>query len=143
MPSILIVEADLFISYLTGDPLEPRFRRVVEAGHEGKVRLLASSEVYDDVISALRGQNVPLAKVREFVRDMKTIPHQALPVTPETAALAVQLYLKHGGGSRLHYFDSFHVATSQLEKLTLLTSDGYILDHADQLNIKTLNAGTM
>lgn len=135
-----MVEADLFISYLTGDSLEPQFRRVVEAGQEDKVRLLASSEVYDDVISALRSQRVPLGKVREFVRDMKTIPHQTLPVTPDTAALALQIYMKHGGRSKLHYFDSFHVATSQLEKLTLLTSDGYVLDHADQLDIKIRNA---
>jgi len=136
----MIVEADLFISYLTGNSLEPQFRRVVEAGQDGKVRLFASSEVYDDVISALRSQHVPLGKVREFVRDMKTIPHQTVPVTSDTAVLALQLYLKHGGRSRLHYFDSFHVATSQLEKLTLLTSDGYILDHADKLSIKTRNA---
>ncbi len=104
------------------------------------MKLLASSEVYDDVISALRSQHVPLVKVRGFIRDMNTIPHQTLPVTSDAAVLAVQLYLKHGGRSRLHYFDSFHVATAHLEKLTLLTSDGYILDHADQLNVKTLNA---
>ncbi len=139
LPSPILAEADLFISYLTGDNLTPHFRQVVEAGQEGKLELLVSSEVYDDVVSALRSQKIPLETVAEFVRDMRAVPHSAVPVTMDIAATAVDLYLRHGGSRRLHYFDSFHVATSQLERLPLLTSDKYILAHASQLGIKAFD----
>lgn len=113
---------------------------MVDAGVERKVDLLVSSEVYDDVIAALRSQKIPLEKVREFIRDMRAIPHTAIPVTLDVAVAAVDLYLKHGGSRKLHYFDCFHVATSELEKLPLLTSDRYILEHASQLGIKAIDA---
>ncbi len=107
---------------------------------EGKLGLLVSSEVYDDVVAGLRSQEVPLEKVRAFIQDMRAIPHTALPVTLDIAVTAVDLYIKHGGSRKLHYFDSFHVATSQLERLPLLTSDRYILEHSSQLGTKTIDA---
>ncbi len=129
------MEADLFISYLTEDPLEPHFRPVVDASVRGDVELLSSSEVYDDIISALRSQRKPLKTVTEFLNDMKTIPHRALPVTVDLAGSAMELYLKHGGSRKLHYFDSFHVATAQSEKIPLLTSDKFILSQAEEMRI--------
>ena len=107
---------------------------------EGRLELLASSEVYDDVISALRSQKVQLKTISDFVRDMRAIPHRTLPVTLDVAATAISLYLQHGGSRKLHYFDSFHVATSQLEARPLLTSDRYIIAHADELGIKAIDA---
>ena len=140
LPSRLLVEADLFISYLTEDHLEPHFRVAVDASLEGAVELLSSSEVYDDIISALRSQRVPLTTIRGFLADMKTIPHRALPVTLELATSALELYQKHGGSRKLHYFDSFHVATAQMEKTPLLTSDRYILSHANEMRIMAIDA---
>jgi predicted nucleic acid-binding protein len=139
LPSLLLVEADLFISYLTGDNLEPHFRKVVDAGLEGRVELVSSSEVYDDVVSALRSDKIPLGTIQGFLQDMMTIPHRALAVTVEIAASAVDLYLRHGGRRKLHYFDSFHVATSEKERIPLLTSDGYILDHSKAMNISSID----
>lgn len=140
LPSPLLVEADLFISYLTEDQLEPHFRVVVDASLEGTVELLSSSEVYDDIISALRSQGVALTTIRGFLADMKTIPHRALPVTLELATSALELYQKHGGSRKLHYFDSFHVATAQMETTPLLTSDRYILTHMDEMRIMAIDA---
>jgi predicted nucleic acid-binding protein len=111
----------------------------VDASLEGKVQLLSSSEVYDDVISALRSQRVPLTTIRGFLADMKTIPHRALPVTLELATSALDLYQKHGGPRKLHYFDSFHVATAQMERTPLLTSDRYILSHMDEMKIRAID----
>lgn len=120
--------------------MTPHFRTVVEEGLEGRLELLASSEVYDDVISALRSQKVQLKTISDFVRDMRAIPHRTLPVTLDVAATAVSLYLQHGGSRKLHYFDSFHVATSQLEGRPLLTSDRYIIARASEMGIKAIDA---
>ncbi len=135
-----MVEADLFISYLTGDELTPHFQPVVDAGTEGSIELLASSEVYDDIISALRSQRVDLGTIMSFLRDLRAIPHHTIPVTLDVAATAIDLYSKHGGSRRLHYFDSFHVATSQLERIPMLTSDKYIIEHAERFGIKAIDA---
>ncbi len=143
LPSPLLVEADLFISYLTGDALEPHFRKVVDASLEDRLELVSSSEVYDDLISALRIDKIPLGTILSFLRDTMTIPHRALPVTVEIAASAVDLYLRHGGRRKLHYFDSFHVATSEKERIPLLTSDSYILDHSKDMNIAAIDPRTL
>ena len=95
----------MFISYLTSDHLAQHFQPVVKASVEGKLELLASSEVYDDIAAALRSQKVPLENVLAFIKDMRTIPHTSIPVTLDVAITAVELYLKHGGSRRLHYFD--------------------------------------
>ncbi len=143
LPNPVLVEADLFISYLTGDALEPHFRRVVDSGLEGGLELVSSSEVYDDVVSALRSDKIPLGTIVNFLRDMVTIPHRALPVTVEIAASASDLYMRYGGRRKLHYFDSFHVATSEKEQIPLLTSDSYILDHSKEMNIRAIDPRTL
>ncbi len=104
---------------------------------------MSSSEVYDDVISALRSDKIPLETILSFLRDMMTIPHRTLPVTVEMATSAIDLYQRHGGRRKLHYFDSFHVATAEKERIPLLTSDSYILDHSKDMNIKTIDARTL
>ena len=138
-----MVDADLFISFLAGDSLTPHFRPVVNESLEGALELLASSEVYDGVISALTSQKVLLETLREFIRDMRAIPRRSLPVTLDIAATAVDLYLRYGGSRRLHYFDSFHVARCQLERLSLLTSDKYILANAGRFGIKAIDPRTV
>ena len=115
----------------------------MEHSLNGRLTLLASSEVYDDVISALRSQQTPLKTIHEFLKDMMIIPHKTLPMTVEIAASALDLYQKHGGRSKLHYFDSFHVATSEHERSPLLTSDRYILNHAREMSIKAIDPRTL
>jgi predicted nucleic acid-binding protein len=94
-------------------------------------------------MSALRSEKIPLRTIHGFLQDMMTIPHRALPVTVEIAVAATELYLKHGGRRKLHYFDSFHVATSERERTPLLTTDRYILDHMKDMNIRAIDARTI
>jgi len=95
--------------------------------------------VYDDVVSALRSQGVTLEKIVEFVSDMRIIPHKPLLVTSEIAVDALRIYIQHRGSRRLHYFDSYHVATAKYHNLPLLTSDEYIIEHAHDLGVRVLD----
>lgn len=139
IPKRLVIDADLFISFLTQDELTPKFSKVVEKADRGEVKLLATSEIYDDVISALRSQKIELDKVLDFLSDMRAIPHESLPITIEIARTAIHTYLRHGGSRKLHYFDSFHVATAAQQELPLLTSDKYMIEHAAELGIEVIN----
>jgi predicted nucleic acid-binding protein len=139
LPSTLLADADLFISYLTGDVLEPLFATVVNETRTGSVELLVSSEVYDDIITALRSQSIPISRVMEFVSDMRKIPHRALPVTADISTDALRIYQEHGGPRRLHYFDSYHVATARNYGASLLTSDKYVIRNAGRLRIDVID----
>ena len=139
----MLVDSDLFISYLTGDFLEPLFRTVVNEASAGEIELFVSSEVYDDVITALRSQRVPTEKVIDFVIDMKKIPHKSVPVTADLSAEALTIYRAHGGSRKLHYFDSYHVATAKNFEMSLLTSDKYIIKSARQLGVHVIDVRTL
>jgi len=139
LPSDVLVEADLFISYMTGDRFLDKFDVLVEAARAGTLKLFASSEVFDDVISALRSQDRTLDEAADFVADMHAIPFNCLPVTASIAAKAVELYARHGGRGRLHYFDSFHVSTAIHHELVLATTDLYIIKNARMLGIEAAN----
>jgi hypothetical protein len=73
------------------------------------------------------------------LRDIRVIPHEAVPVVAEIAILAMDLYSKYGGSRKLHYFDSFHAATSFVVNKPLLTSDKYILEKSIELGIKAID----
>ncbi|HZW58198.1 MAG TPA: PIN domain-containing protein [Nitrososphaerales archaeon] len=132
---ILLADTDLFFFYLKGGKLAPQAKHVIKMASRGVLELRTSSEVYDDAISALRSDNVPMPTIIEFVSMMKSIPHRALALNAEVAEEALNLYQKYGGRRKLSYFDSFHAATAKRYDLTLLTSDGYMQDHADDIRI--------
>jgi predicted nucleic acid-binding protein len=134
-----LIEADLFISFLTGDDLSTKFTKVVEMAESGEIDLLASSEVYDDVITALRSQGVGLDQTMDFVYDMRAIPHRTLPVTVGIARKALDLYREFGGSQKLHYFDSFHVATANQMDIPLVTSDRYLIRNTDVLGVRAMD----
>jgi len=139
LPSRLQAEADLFISYLTGDNLEPRFATVVKEAMAGSVELTVSSEVYDDIITAMRSQRIPISLIIEFIHDMKKIPHIPIPVTSDISADAMHIYTEHRGPRRLHYFDAYHIATAKNSSTSLLTSDKYMIRNAKQLSVDVIN----
>ncbi len=139
----VLAGADLFISYLTGDSLESRFAKAVDSAEIGEIELLVCSEIYDDVVTALRSQGVNLEEVETFISDMRAIPHLAIPVDTETAREALRVYIEHRGPRRLHYFDSYHVATPAQHDLPLLTSDKYIIRHAPELGIEAMDARSL
>ncbi len=123
---IFLADTDLFF-YLRGGECEAQAERVVREVTAGAIELRASSEVYDDAVSAIRADNLPLNVAYGFVADMKSIPHTCLPMSAEVAEEALNLYLRYGGRRRLGYFESFHVATAKRYGLPLLTSDKYMI----------------
>jgi len=102
-----------------------------------------SSEIYDDIVSMLRSSGVSLSKVVEFIDAVSRIPHKPLPLNPEIAVQALKYYVEHGGPRRLHYFDSYHVATAKYYNLPLLTSDKYIINHSKELGIQAIYLRTI
>lgn len=139
IPSKAILDADVFISYLTGDSLYKYSSRVIEAISTGILRAYTSSELYDDITSALRSIGIPLNKIIEFLLDLGEIPHQPLPTTHEIAVKALKLYMMHGGPRKLHYFDSYHVATAIIHHLPIITSDKYIIENQEKLHVNAIN----
>ena len=134
-PSKVLVEADLFFSYLTGDDLSSHSEKVVLASGRGEIELHVCSEVYDEIVSALRSGGASIQDSILFLSAMKAIAHKPMLVTVELAHDALQLYKIYGGPRRLHYFDSFHVATARRQKLPLITSDEFIIEHKDEFRI--------
>ncbi|RLG52039.1 MAG: hypothetical protein DRN96_03805 [Thermoproteota archaeon] len=135
----ILLDADVFISYLVGNSLYKQSSKVINTVLKGTTRAYTSSEVYNDITAALRSSGVTLPKVIEFIEDIAAIPHEPLPVTSEIAAEALRLYEKHHGPRKLHYFDSYHIATAKHYNLPLVTSDRYIIAHARELGIKAVD----
>ena len=131
----LLGDTDLFFFYLRGGRYESQAEKVIKEASAGNIELRTSSEVYDDAISAIRAGSVSLDVAHSFISDMKSIPHLTLPMSAETAEEALAMYTRHGGRSRLSYFDSFHIATAKRYALTLLTSDRYVIENAPSLGV--------
>jgi len=139
VPARLVVDTVLFISYLRGDELSDRAEIVIDWALTRRTFLLASSEMYDDLITAYRTKGYELRDIRNILLDLRAIPYEVVPTTHDIAVLAIDLYSKYGGSRRLHYFDSFHVATASTIGEPLITSDDFILENAKDLGIKTIN----
>ena len=136
LPSKVQVEADLFFSYLTGDDLSSHSEKVVLAAGRGETELYVCSEVYDEIASALRTGGSSVDDAILFLNTMRKIPHNPMLVTVDLAHDALQLYRTYGGPRRLHYFDSFHVATARKYQLPLITSDEFIIEHKEEFSVK-------
>ena len=138
-PNIALLDADVFISYVAGDQLLPHSEKVVNQILDGSLEAHASSIVYDDIVTALRSKEMPLPRVIEVIAAMASIPHTVLPVDAATTINALRIYAKHGGPRRLHYFDSYHIATALRTHTPLITSDRYIIDNQAQLGITAVD----
>ena len=139
VPGQLVVDTVLFISYLRGDEFSDKSETVIDRALTKKTRLLVSSEVYDDLITSYRVKGYRIDEVKNILLDLRTIPHEIVPVTLEISILAMDLYSKYGGSRRLHYFDAFHVATASCLDNPLITSDQFILENNKNLGIKTID----
>jgi len=138
-PSRIIVDADVFFSYLVSDELSMHSERVLDRAEKGLLELHAASEIYDDLVTALRSNNTPMKVVIEFLRDLRVIRHTVLPTTLDVAAEALRLYDRYGGSRKLHYFDSFHVSTAKAYDLPLITSDRFVLQNSQALGVSALD----
>ncbi len=139
LPSRILVDADVFFSYLVSDEYSSHAERLLEKADKGQLKLETASEIYDDIICALRSDNKAMDAVVEILGDLRKLPHETLPTTLDVASEAMALYARFGGPRRLHYFDSFHVATSKLFDLPLVTSDRFILQNTDRMGIAALD----
>ena len=143
IPKRVLIDADVLISYLTSDNLSAQAEQLVNKADATQVRLYAASELYDDIITALRTERVNLETVIQVLTDIRKIPHETLPTTPEIAEQALLLYSEFGGPRRLHYFDAFHVITAKIYELPLITSDRFIVQNSRSLGITTINLRTL
>jgi predicted nucleic acid-binding protein len=139
LPSRILVDSDVFFSYLVNDELSPHSEKLIEKADQGIVKFAVASELYDDIITALRSDNIGMEVVVGILTDLRKLSHEVLPTTVDVAEEAMRLYSQHGGPRKLHYFDSFHVATAKQYDLPLVTSDRYVLRYADKLRVKTLD----
>jgi len=139
VPTRLVVDTVLFISYLRGDELSDRAEIIIDRALNKKTSLLTSSEMYNDLITAYRAGGYKPEEIRNLLLDLRVIPHEVVPTTLNIAILAMDLYSKYGGSRRLHYFDAFHVATALVIGEPLITSDKFILENAKNLGIKTID----
>lgn len=139
LAEVMLADTDLFFYYLRGGRCEAQAEKVIEEASSGNVDLKVSSETYDDAISAIRADELPIDVARSFVSDMKSIPHSPLPLSAEIAEEALSLYASHGGRRKLGYFDSFHVASAKRYDLPMLTSDRYVIQNQSALGVRTID----
>jgi predicted nucleic acid-binding protein len=139
LPSRLLVDSDVLFSYLVDDELASHSVKLVELAGQGRVKIMAASELFDDIITALRSDNSPIEVVIEMVADLRKLSCEVLPTTVDIAEEAMRLYSRYGGSRKLHYFDSFHVATAKQYDLLMITSDRYVLRNADKLGARALD----
>lgn len=135
----VLVEADFFISYLRDDELADKCEYILDLALSGQKSVSVSSEVYDDIITAYLSRGYEIGDIQNLMSDLRSIPHEAVPCTLEIVVKALELYAGHKGGRKLHYFDSFHVATSIISDLPLITSDRYILKNSESLGLKSID----
>ena len=88
LPARALVDADVFFSYLVADQLSGCSEKLVYRADSGLLKLQVASEIYDDIITALRSTKTPIEVVEELLSDLRRIPHEVLPTSVETAAEA-------------------------------------------------------
>jgi len=135
----LLLDTCVFLHYLLGDELAKHAEQLIAGAVRGEVSLAASSEAYDDAITAFKSKGVKAEVIASILEKWASIPHETLPVTVEVAIEALRLYERHRGPRGLHYFDAFHVATAKYYELPLVTSDRYIVEHADELGVEVID----
>lgn len=134
-----LLDADVFISYISGDEMLDHSQRVVESVISGELVAYISSILFDDVITGLRSKGMEIGEVIKVILAIASIDHTPLPVTATIAVNALMLYQRHGGPRRLHYFDAFHTATANVNALPVITSDRYILEHRNELGVRAID----
>ena len=121
------------------DELSSHSARLIERAKQGLVKFATASELYDEIITALRSDNIRMEVVMEIIADLRKLAHEVLPTTVDVAEEAMRLYSLYVGSRKLHYFDSFHVATAKQYDLLPVTSDPYVLHNSGKLGVRALD----
>jgi len=95
LPSKILVDASVFFSYLVSDELVSHSERLLDKADSGLLKLQTASEIYDDVVTALRSDNVAMDLAIELLTDLKKLPHEVLPTTLDIAVEAMKLYSQY------------------------------------------------
>ena len=138
-PRNVLSDADVFFSYFVADNLVENSERLLKRAEEGFLKIFVASEIFDDIVTALRSDKASVETVIEFLEDLRRVPHEVLPMSVEIATEAMSLYRTYGGSRKLHYFDSFHVATAKTHNLPLVTSDHFVLRHSERMGISSID----
>ncbi len=143
IPVDLLLDADFFISYLNDDQLADNVNEIIELSLKQQLNLFVSSEIFNEMILTYRAKTHSLNEIKEILLDLKNFSrmfsYEILPVDLDIANLAIEYYKKFGGRRKLHYHDSFHVATAKKYEKIFLTSDKFILKNQEELKIHTIN----
>jgi predicted nucleic acid-binding protein len=139
----LLLDADVYFSYIRGDALSPHAANVVASIKRGEIEPCVSSILFDDMVTALRSKQVDKEDIRSALLAVASIGCTPLPITPAIALTSLDLIEIHGGSRRLHYFDAYHVATAIHGSLPILTSDKYILENQAGLEVTALDLRKM
>jgi hypothetical protein len=70
LPSRALVDSDVFFSYLVNDELCLHSEKLIERANQGAVKLVCASELYGDIITALRsdsGRMVDMLTATKFL----------------------------------------------------------------------------
>ena len=135
----VLLDTCIILHYLLGDELADNAERIIKLIIDGELKAYFSSEAYDDAITGLRSKGVDLNVIIDLLEKWASIPHEVLPVTPEIAIDALNLYRMYGGSRKLHYFDAFHVATARYYDVPLITSDKYIIENQRELGVEVVD----
>ena len=139
----ILLDSDIFISYIKGDEMVEHSERIMEAILSEKLEARISSMLFDDVITGLRSKGMEISDVIKVIMAISSVNHLSLPITSAVAINALMIYEKHGGTRKLHYFDAFHVATARINDLPIITSDKYIIEHQKDLGIAAIDLRTI
>lgn len=134
-----LIDSDVFLSYFKADELVKHSEKVINLILDNKIIAYVSSILYDDLVTCLLSVGVDIDMIINTISRLSAIPHISLPLSPVIVITALRLYKKFGGPRKLHYFDSYHVATSQYYDYPLITSDKFIIENADKLKIDVIN----
>jgi len=139
IPNEILLDTDFFISYYRKDELINNVKEILALALENSINLFISSEIFNDIISAYRSKGYSFYQIKELLLDLYDIPFKVLPVDLDIAYYAIEYYEEFGGSRKLHYYDSFHVATAKKYEKIFLTSDKFILKNQEMLNIQTID----
>jgi len=139
LPKEFLLDADVLYSYLSDDVHADHAEPLLLAIQEGRVRGYASSVLLVDLILAYRSIGVSIDALISAMKELELLPLEYIPLTPSIARYALSVYREHGGPRRLHFFDSFHVATAKSMDLPLITTDRYILSYQRKLGITAID----
>ncbi|MFQ6123140.1 MAG: PIN domain-containing protein [Candidatus Heimdallarchaeota archaeon] len=135
----VLIDADVLIAYLADNALADHSAILIEKANTDQITLIGSPELYMDIITAYKSQGTTNSQIIRILGDLAAIKHKCMNSTLGISISALKYYSLYGGPRKLHFFDAFHVATARKYAFPLVTSDKFILQYANRMNIEVIN----